>query len=469
MNTEFTLISQSVAGILTEKLKISYAYTGVISLIITKVLNSSFEYYYFLLFIPLIFYYYPIPNLWKKNKKDPKVLSSYFIKEMYYYGIFRNYITDHPDFFNKSNINMIAEVYGLNQIESISTFESNQTIDFNDTCFKVKGFITIVPVEEKKNKVINNNTSESEVNKYNYPKINITEIDNKNIINAFDYFHAILNRNKKLYYLTEFKQHRNLEKISYHETVFYNGNETKVELKEKYLDTYFHQKKEYLWNLINSVESDIYTSIGQISRVSLILNGKKGSGKSTFAFRAAMAMHRHIVNIDITLFKTKQDAFSGFDYGEKSIIVIDEFDKQLMTLKKREENITSVVLADGVKITEKEYISEDKFLISDLLGILQGVVCKPKQIIIATSNHYEIVKDICPELFRSGRLTLVEIDYLNKETIEKMYSYYFKTDIPINLDFLENGMTSTPTSELVEAAIYSKIINDPNYFLHKIN
>lgn len=73
--------------------------------------------------------------------------------------------------------------------------------------------------------------------------------------------------------------------------------------------------------------------------------------------------------------------------------------------------------------------SDDSFELSDLLEILQGHVPRPGQIIIATTNHFERIRKICPAMFRPDRLTPFEIGYMTRANVNELIAIYFGADV----------------------------------------
>lgn len=113
----------------------------------------------------------------------------------------------------------------------------------------------------------------------------------------------------------------------------------------------------------------------------------------------------------------------------------------------------------------KKYAKADKFCLKDLLTVLQGPIPTEGRIIIATTNDYEGIKKLCPELVRSGRMTPVLFDNLESKLFNKICKYYF--DNESNIDF--KGKMKIPTSEVMELCLRCKINNSSfEYFINQI-
>lgn len=87
------------------------------------------------------------------------------------------------------------------------------------------------------------------------------------------------------------------------------------------------------------------------------------------------------------------------------------------------------------------------------MELFQGAVPNTGGIIIATTNHYDKIKDALPALFRPGRLTPVLFDNLNWETLQSLTQFYFQTQLtckPVD-------RVAVSTSQIVELAVKCQI------------
>lgn len=113
----------------------------------------------------------------------------------------------------------------------------------------------------------------------------------------------------------------------------------------------------------------------------------------------------------------------------------------------------------------KKYAKADKFCLKDLLTVLQGPIPTEGRIIIATTNDYEGIKKLCPELVRSGRMTPVLFDNLESKLFNKICKYYFNEESNLNFE----GKMKIPTSEVMELCLRCKINNlSFEYFIEQI-
>lgn len=271
---------------------------------------------------------------------------------------------------------------------------------------------------------------------------------------------------------------------SYNHTVqyHYGKKETDENLKKRYFDSFFHKDKEYYYNHFMKMKNnpEFFEQFGQQSRSNMILYGPPGSGKSSFINRVAKIMNRHIISIDLSNIQDKNRIYQiiqrphidEFPHNpEDVIIVLEEFDIVVKQLMERENIIRS--LNERINNTEesKELTAiileleriKKKILLRDLLDIFQGTVTINGTIIFATTNKLDEIKDVCPELFREGRLTPVYFGYFDRSLFDKFTKYYFnKTVKDSGRFFADNGEMKYATSHLIETALKVKIVHKDN-------
>jgi hypothetical protein len=121
---------------------------------------------------------------------------------------------------------------------------------------------------------------------------------------------------------------------------------------------------------------------------------------------------------------------------------------------------------------DKDTISSEdgEYNIRDLLEIFQGPIPFDGMIMIATTNKFDEIKEICPELFRPGRLTPIYFGYINKDTLQEISLFYFNRKIT---SYIPENMI-IPTSQIIELALEAKSQNilpnaQFNFFINKLN
>ncbi len=246
-----------------------------------------------------------------------------------------------------------------------------------------------------------------------------------------------------------------------------------------FMKDFFHQKKQYIINLLKSVNNQ-----QGINRMSLLLYGRPGTGKSSLAYRIARILNRNLLVEDLRIMSKQllyqtliSPEINGIDYTHKDVVYLyDEFDIGILELQKRENNknkLDDLFIENMIEINKNKESNNtsDKELqtkttcnkeilydltVRDLLELIQG--CDPMDgaIILATTNKYDEIRQICPELFRPGRFTPVYIDYISREVFNELTMYYFQK---VTDKFLPK-VIELPTSQLVEMAQLCKLSGD---------
>lgn len=189
-------------------------------------------------------------------------------------------------------------------------------------------------------------------------------------------------------------------------------------------DDLFYPEKEELQAAIEQ--------LGPTQKLSLLLHGPPGTGKTSTIKAIAKATGRHVINIDLTLTTNNQELLSIFfgkgywrseeggsferPTADKCIFVLEEIDTQLERLAERsrttaqmkpskEENDTaskgsssssSSSLMDIVKLLS------ERLTLGGLLTALDGLLELHNTIVVMNTNHPE---KLDPRLVRPGRVT----------------------------------------------------------------
>jgi len=396
------------------------------------------------------------------------------------------------------------------------TFSEDSQVHFTDLTLNVDGYyvwkknIMMKKPLTDNQKIDNNNIPIENSVPLKYLEIHLTKL-NSQIKNGEAYI-KILNEhvdkkekeeiNIKLVY-TKIMLLKN--QLQEHNIVFYNGTKDDLQNKEKIMiDTFFHQEKDRLWNLIKNIHFNPskFTDLGQAARGNFLLYGPPGSGKSTFTYRVATCLNRHILSLDLREIKNKFDLYQivqkprGGNH-KNYIIMLEEFDISIKEIdarskiKKKRENAWLKYMAskcdnDDIELfqekksdvdnkdnkKDKDTISSEdgEYNIRDLLEIFQGPIPFDGMIMIATTNKFDEIKEICPELFRPGRLTPIYFGYINKDTLQEISLFYFNRKIT---SYIPENMI-IPTSQIIELALEAKSQNilpnaQFNFFINKLN
>jgi len=238
---------------------------------------------------------------------------------------------------------------------------------------------------------------------------------------------------------------------------------------------------------------DFYRNCGQVGRVSLLLHGPPGTGKSTFAFRIAMVLQRHLISLDLRsldryeiyqILQSPELSFTGCRSYKDAVFLFEEFDISIKNLFHKEKThqrvesdyfhmMTSYSTPSTDLAVDKKKADDEKknvfmtnykssqsdFSIRDLLEIFQGPIPFEGTVMLASTNEYDEIQKMCPALFRPGRLTPVHFGYVNKETLQDISKYYFEQKI---VTYLPDQIT-IPTSQIIELALEAKHLGKDPY------
>lgn len=384
---------------------------------------------------------------------------------------------------NIGDLNIKADniLYDRDTISYLIHAKHDEKIEFNDVYLNISGYYTWKIF----NKTITDATTKAEKQcNLNYVEYYILD---KNV-NTIDIFNKMIeyvnnkNKNKITLFYTKVLPGKN------HRIPFYDGNIESIEvLEEKFMKPFFHQDKDRLWSFIKTtcLNPEFYSSRGQSSRASILLHGPKGSGKSTLVYRIARCLNRHIISLDLrsldkaSIYQILQRPHLGEgldnDY-KKTVFLFEEFDISVNELHLREQkeyaltmkyhDMMSKMCESNYKPEEEIKRSENEFCLRDLLEIFQGPIPFESMVMIANTNKYDEIKDLCPELFRAGRLTAVYFGYIDKDTLQEMSLYFFGKKLKGYIP----SMLTIPTSQVIELAFesltYSKAPFD--YFNEKM-
>lgn len=156
-------------------------------------------------------------------------------------------------------------------------------------------------------------------------------------------------------------------------------------------------------------------------------------------------------------------------HASNIVYILDEFDTMICSLHEKEQAKKTFFDEhdDNKKCDDNDEKNKqiEEICVRDYLNVFQGPVPIDGRIIIATTNNYEKIKKICPELFRPGRLTPVYFGYPTRKIIEEITQYYFDKEIDIQIpDVLEIS-----TSQIIEICMDAQHNDDPyKYYISKM-
>lgn len=476
------LIANTVGSILCQKLNINAAYSSSIGVIVLSLISAQKVDVWLLSLAAigtLMFLYV-----------DPKWLSAIWSRKTVKITIYNGretYLIDYmdrfPEFFDKkydARKGLPNEANSDNQSYHTS-LDHPQTIHFDDKNFNVRGYITTesITISKKHDKAVEASKEEAIVpvlHVYANPRLTASQYY-WNILKRIEDMNASSNALYINYSkMCSFKEGVEYRVLPVSFRLYKGTKDDKEKLFEEYMTPFFHQEKNGILEHVMKVayEPEFFFKMGQFATANYLLEGPAGTGKSTFAYRLALATMRDISSIDVSVYSSKFDLYRKInDVYDTSIILLEEFDIAINNLSKRSRQKKRITSSDIPELKTKDsgYISwmedfrhsKQDITIEDLLELLQGPAPRNGQIIIATTNKYDEIRTLCPALFRPGRLTPVHFGYLNCAEVNKMGKFYFGSEHK-DIDF----DPEISSAELVEYATTAKLKNDPVYFYQKI-
>lgn len=396
---------------------------------------------------------------------------------------FLQYATSHKEFFQDiQEAQMHVSFDGRTFL-----LAKDQDVRFNDTSFNVKGYYKVQIKEEHigedSGKII---YFPEKISIYAQTNVNHCVFEYVNQIKAF--YDKFLQTESIVLQSIPLPRGRGSEE--YFSPLYKGPRESIDVLEARFIHTFFHPQISNIWKPIRKMATDpsSYLNIGQEPQVNLLLYGPPGTGKSNFAYRIARVLNRHIICVNLTNI-TKMEAmsifskpyFSGSSHDPScAVYVLDEFDITVSVLAKQQkqfDEMSARVIRTAYQETREEKTGESKdpirevrgyennLLLDDLLELLQGPIPRRGSIIIATTNKYEQIREICPTLVRPGRLTPLYFGPFNQETLQEVSRFFFGQEL-----VLSDGNISLCPAEVMIKVTEAK--SDPQkdfgYFSEKI-
>lgn len=248
----------------------------------------------------------------------------------------------------------LTENNGINNI-----IKKNNRIKIYDTELGFEGFIEWNDYVKKYNSEKTNEKKETTVESkeitLHYPTITILS---KNIKSPLNIIQNITDKIKEFeknkitlwhYKVMLIKKNKKEESnLDNYKEIIYEGPKRDINVREQlYIETFFHKEKDALWSFVKTINynPEIIEKLGQVPKLNLLLHGPPGSGKSSFAYRIAMGLERHIVSLDLREIDTKSKMYQifknphieGHDVRSKGVVfILDEFDLGIKYLHKKQ-------------------------------------------------------------------------------------------------------------------------------------
>lgn len=292
----------------------------------------------------------------------------------------------------------------------------------------------------------------------------------------------------------------------------YKGHTTNAEshgIYKKYklnskreINSLFFDEKDRLIKLIDIFEKKegIYKHNSVSNRLNILLHGVPGCGKTTFIKCISKYTNRHIINVNLSSIMTNADCidiffntrFYAVNGGDKippnkRIYLLEDIDCLTHMIQKRDNNQNNNTNTNNQyndkldnKFNDKfdndsdanillKYLKEkdenkkinianEKFNLSGLLNVLDGVLELSETIIIMTTNHPE---KLDPALLRPGRINInIKLGYINYDNAIKMIKFYYPNE---NIDHKLLYEHNFNDDKFTPAQIESLILNSTSF------
>ena len=282
------------------------------------------------------------------NERDIRKFNEYFTLFTQFYDVPKDMEYGNPDLLIRSR-----EFQKGIDIESLSFLKKPSDyvdVHFKDTDFGANGYFSWmkIPVEIKK---------KEETQTLNIPFIQlcIEDIEGADINKYFKHIEQkvddLMEDQIELYHVKIIKKD---DEIYNNEFTTYSGEKRKLEDLEKlYIKSFFHKERDILWQVIKEIHfnPDNFYKFGQAPRMGLLLHGPPGTGKSTFAYRIAMALNRHLISLDLRTIRNKNEIYKimrrpeindDWEQPNNVVYIFDEFDLTVRELHAKKRKMTNI-------------------------------------------------------------------------------------------------------------------------------
>ena len=183
------------------------------------------------------------------------------------------------------------------------------------------------------------------------------------------------------------------------------SNSVKCAVK-KSVDHIFFPEKDGILEMVDRFQNskDRYEKASVDWYMGILLHGKAGSGKTSFARSLAKYTKRNLYTLNLSTARDAEFKKSFVEIPTGSILLLDDVD---VCINGRDDK------NEGVNL-------------STLLSCLDGNESRSDLIVVMTTNRIDVLDEA---LIRKGRVDLIEeVSYPDKKSIEDFIKYFYKVD-----------------------------------------
>lgn len=176
-----------------------------------------------------------------------------------------------------------------------------------------------------------------------------------------------------------------------------------------------HFKESFEYFIDNE---DVYRKLGLPYKMTLVLHGSPGTGKTSVIRAMASDYNMNICNLNLSVMSDKSFSDSLMTVPKNSIVVIEDFDSVGVTAQRKIED-------------ENDTESISFLTLSGILNTLDGIASLDGVIIVMTTNY---LQNIDSAILRSGRVdSIIELPEVSSEAVEGYFRKLYT--LPENMSF----------------------------------
>jgi AAA+ superfamily predicted ATPase len=199
-------------------------------------------------------------------------------------------------------------------------------------------------------------------------------------------------------------------------------------IPKKNFDNIFFPEKEHIKILIDKFTNNQYNS----SKLSFLLYGEPGTGKTSLIEAIANYTNRSIIISKLSEIKTLMDGYDIFFKEDMEVNINNNIESINLELKNRILVLEDIDVEYDICNDKNKNKNNKNLNVSDLLQLFDGIIKGTGLIIIITTNNIDKLNKV---LIREGRISKrLKMTKMTNIEANKMIQYYFRSDEEINIE-----------------------------------